>query len=320
MVHSQAANRIALLGSPDFAVASLRGLIETGAHVVGVVTQPDKPAGRGKKMRPPPVKVYAESVDLPVFQPGRIRGGVLRRWFEDNAVDLAIVAAYGKILTRPMLAAPRLGCVNVHASLLPRWRGASPIHRAIAAGDPESGVCLMQMDTGLDTGAVLARIVVPIDKHDTSQTLHDKLATAGAELLVDRLDALLAGELEATPQTEDGATYAPLLCKADGEIDWKQDARGVDAHLRAMTPWPGAWTTTPAGERWKVFGDGSAATIGDGEPGTLLASADGCAVVACAKGAVRIAALQRPGKRRADAASVLRGARIEVGQTLGVSP
>ncbi len=307
--------RIAFAGSPDFAVAMLSALLDSGADVVGVVTQPDKPAGRGKKLRPPPVKVRALQAGLPVFQPERIRGGVLRRWLEDNRVDLAIVAAYGKILTRPMLAAPRLGCVNVHASLLPRWRGASPIQRAIAAGDPASGVCLMQMDVGLDTGPVLARAEVAITPDDNATTLHDKLAAAGARLLADNLDALLSGALAAVAQPEQGVTYAHLLTKADGLIDWQQPAARVHDHIRAMTPWPGPFTSI-GGERWKVFGS-SVAAIGGGRPGEIVAVGGSEIVVACGSGAVRIAELQRPGKRRMEAATSLRGARLGVGTRLG---
>lgn len=308
-------NRIAFLGSPDFASAMLRALVAADANVVGVVTQPDRPAGRGKQLRPPSVKVCALELGLPVVQPERIRGGVLRRWLQDNAIDLAVVAAFGRILTPPMLAAPRLGCVNVHASLLPRWRGASPIQRAIAAGDAESGVCLMQMAAGLDTGPVLARTAVPITDEDTAETLHDKLAEAGARLLAERLDELLRGRLVAEAQDDSQATWAPLLQKSEGRIDWTRPARLVHAQVRAMTPWPGA-TLDAGAERWKVFATAISAVPERGTPGTILAIGDAHAVVACGEGALRIGELQRPGKRRMAAASVLRGARLTTGDEL----
>jgi methionyl-tRNA formyltransferase len=311
--------RIAFLGSPDFAVVTLQALVDSGANVVGVVTQPDRPAGRGKQLRPPAVKVFAESVGINVWQPARIRGGNLRRWFEDQQIDLAVVAAFGRILTKPMLAAPRLGCVNLHASLLPRWRGAAPIQRAIVAGDRESGVCLMQMDVGLDTGPVLARSVVPITDTDTAGTLHDKLAAAGAQLIMDKLADLFAGHLVAAPQPDDGIMHAAMLSKEEGRVDWHADASAVHCLVRGMSPWPGTWTVGPDGQRWKVHADGVSTTAMSGPAGQILAIGDEEVVFGCGQGALRVVCLQRPGKRRGPAAAVIRGARLEPGAIFGAT-
>ncbi len=309
--------RVAFLGSPDFAVAALRALVEHGTNVVGVVTQPDRPAGRGKKMRPPAVKVHAQSVGLPIWQPTKIRGGRLRRWFEELNVDLAVVAAFGRILTRPMLEAPRLGCVNVHASLLPRWRGASPIHRAIVAGDRQSGVCLMQMDTGLDTGPVLARATAPISDNDTAATLHDKLAALGADLLTRHIDELLGARMTAHPQPTQGVTYAPLLTKDEGFVDWNAPAQTVHNQVRGMSPWPGAWTLGPHGARWKIHAEGAKPALLNGQPGELLEVGDVDVVIGCGNGSIRLSQVQRPGKRRGPAAAVIRGARLPIGARFG---
>lgn len=309
--------RVAFLGSPDFAVEMLRVLVDADIDIVGVVTQPDRPAGRGKQLRAPPVKVFAQQHGLEVWQPDKIRGGRLRRWLQEREVDLAVVAAFGRILTAPMLRAPRLGCVNLHASLLPRWRGASPIHRAVAAGDAESGVCLMQMDVGLDTGPVLARAAVAIAPDDTAASLHDKLARAGAMLLSDRLSDLLGGRLSAVAQPDEGVTYAPLLTKDEGKVDWSQPAAHVHNQVRGFSPWPGTWTAGPDGQRWKVHADGAAPVGGSGAPGEVIALDASGVSIACGTGALCVTDLQRPGKKRGRAADVLRGARLGLGTVFG---
>lgn len=307
---------IAFLGSPPFAVESLRALLAAGADVALVVTQPDKPAGRGNQLKAPAVKEFALAHGLRVEQPWKVRDGTLAGWLQ--GLDLAVVAAYGRILVPDVLAAPRLGCVNVHASLLPRWRGASPIARAIAAGDRETGVCLMQMDAGLDTGPELARAVVPIAADDTTPTLEAKLAAAGGALIAQALPDLLAGRLTPVPQPEVGVTLAPLLSKADAAIDWRLPARTVHAHIRAMTPWPTATTQVPEpAEVWKVFADELALGEPTGAPGHILALEGESAWVACGEGSLRIARLQRPDKRAMTAGEVLRGARLGVGAQLG---
>lgn len=307
--------RIAFMGSPGFAVATLRALHESGAEVVLVVTQPDRPAGRGQELRAPAVKDYALSVGLPVIQPTRVRDGSLSQQLRDLQVDLAVVAAYGRILGSDVLGAPRLGCVNLHASLLPRWRGASPITRAIAAGDAASGVCLMRMEEGLDTGPVLARVVVPISGEDTTTTLESKLAAAGAELLLHHLDNLFAQRLRAEPQDDARHTLAPPLAKSEGRIDWNRPAADLHAHVRAMQPWPGAFADV-GGEAWRVFAEGLGLGDGQGEAGTVAALQGELVSVYCGQGTLKIARIQRPSKRPMSAGDVLRGARIGVGARL----
>lgn len=305
--------KIVFFGSPEFAVQILRGLVEAGADVCAVVTQPDKPAGRGSALRPPPVKVYAESLGLPVLQPVKVRDGSLQRWLAGWNADLAVVAAYGRILTQEVLDTPRLGCVNVHASLLPRWRGASPIARAIAAGDATTGVCLMQMDAGLDTGDELARAEVVIADSDTTPLLEAKLAEAGSKLLVDALPALAAGTLPRQPQPTAGITWAPPIDKKEGLVDLQQPARLVHAHIRAMTPWPaGQLSVVALGEVWKLGADGLRwrPDAHGQEPGVWLGSDREGVWLACAEGALGVAGLQRPGKQMAPAADVLRGVRV----------
>lgn len=309
------APRIAFMGSPDFAVSALAALLECDVQVVGVVTQPDRPAGRGQNLQPPPVKVFAQTHGLPVHQPERVRKGRLAAWLNEHQVDLAVVAAYGRLLPDDALAAPRLGCVNLHASLLPRWRGASPIHRAIAAGDAQSGVCLMRVVKELDAGPVLARVAVDIEQDDTAATLHDKLAIAGAGLLRNQLGPLLAGRLHPVAQQPEHVTFAPPLRRDEGQVDWHRPASALHRHIRAMAPWPGAWTQrAPGGDRWKVFPDGLEVVHVAGAPGTILHIQGQAVIVACGQDALRLASLQRPGKRRMAAADALRGARLGEGE------
>lgn len=305
--------RIVFFGSPEFAVQILRGLVQAGADVCAVVTQPDKPAGRGSALRPPPVKVYAEELGLPVYQPVKVRDGSLQRWLAAWHADLAVVAAYGRILTQEVLDTPRLGCVNVHASLLPRWRGASPIARAIAAGDALTGVCLMQMDAGLDTGDELARAEVPIGDTDTTPVLEARLAEAGTRLLVAALPALAAGSLPRRPQPAEGITWAPPIDKKEGLVDLHKPARLVHAHIRGMTPWPaGQLAVTALGEVWKLAADGLRwrPDAHGKAPGVWLGSDRDGVWLACGDGALCVASLQRPGKAMAPAADVLRGVRV----------
>ncbi len=306
--------RVVFMGSPDFAVASLRALLTMDLQVVGVVTQPDKPAGRGNELTAPAVKIFALSHGLDVHQPVKVRDGALAQWLRDRQADVAVVAAYGRILTTEVLQAPRLGCVNVHASLLPKWRGASPIARAIAAGDAQSGVCLMQMEQGLDTGPVLARAIVAIEENDTTATLQLKLAESGGQLLRNFLPKL--AELHAVPQDEARASFAPPLQKSEGEIDWTWPAQRVSAHIRAMTPWPGAWTLLQ-GEVLKVFAEDLQRLDARGLPGEVLQIKSNSLIVACGAGALEIAQMQRPNKRRMTAAEVMRGVRLGTGMRFG---
>lgn len=232
--------RLVFMGSPDFAVPVLEALARQYT-IVGVVTQPDRPAGRGRQLRPPPVKVCAEQLGLAVLQPERLRDpdamAQLRAW----APDLIVVAAFGQILRPDVLELPPHGCLNVHASLLPRWRGASPIQAALLAGDTQTGVTIMKMDAGVDTGPILAQRVAPIAPDDTAASLSSRLASLGAELLIETLPAYLSGSLQPTPQPAQGVTYAPLLKKEDGRLDFHKTAHELERQVRAMNPWPGAW-------------------------------------------------------------------------------
>jgi methionyl-tRNA formyltransferase len=308
---------VVFFGSPQFAATILRDLVGHGVDVRAVVCQPDKPAGRGQQLRAPAVKVYAASVGLPVYQPEKVRDGTLASWLREQDVDLAIVAAYGRILTQQVLDAPRRGCVNVHASLLPRWRGASPIARAIAAGDAESGVCLMQMDAGLDTGAVLAEARLPIEAADTTPLLEAKLAGCGARLLLAHLPQLLAGTLPAVPQPSQGVTWAPPLQKHEGRLDFTGDAAALHARARAMQPWPGAFFAIDGlGEDCKVATEGLVWDDGSAAVGVIAAIDRQHVWVGCGRGRLGIAGLQRPGKSMAAAPDVLRGMRRGAGDPL----
>ncbi len=315
--------RALFFGTPDFAVPCLDALAAI-MDVVTVVTQPDRPRGRGLELAPPPVKVRAEALGVPVIQPVKVRTPEFAASLRALDADVAVVVAYGRILPRAVLEAPRLGCVNVHASLLPRWRGAAPIQWAIARGDAETGVCLMQMDEGLDTGPVLARRATPIGPDETAGELAPRLAALGAELLREALPRHLAGALVPVPQDDVRHTLAPILEKAHGAIDWAQRAQAVHDLVRGMSPWPGAFTRTPAGGSLKVhatrvvalpgmMGEGAAAV-----PGTVL-SADraGGLVVACGSGAAALVEVQPEGKRRMSAADYLAGRPLACGDVLG---
>ena len=234
--------RIVYAGSPDFAVPALQSLLHSSHEVVAVLTQPDRPAGRGRQLRPSPVKLVAEQAGVRVLQPEALSESLLQAQLKALTIDLMVVAAYGQLLPVEVLEMPRAGCVNLHASLLPRWRGASPIQTAILAGDKQTGVSLMRMEAGLDTGAVYATVSTDIRGDDTGGSLHDRLAQLGAGLLEQNLDALVAGSLRPEPQSEAGVSYAPRLAKADGVIDWQQSAAEIDCRIRAFNPWPVART------------------------------------------------------------------------------
>jgi len=302
--------RLAYMGTPDFAVPALLALIESGHEIAAVYTQPPRPAGRGHKLQPSAVHRAAATAQLPVRHPATLRTPEAQAEFRDLGLDATVVAAYGLILPKPILAAPRLGCFNIHASLLPRWRGAAPIHRAILAGDAETGVTIMRMEAGLDTGPMLLEGRVPIGPHATTPELHDALAALGARLIVPAMDAVAEGEAEEIPQPEEGVTYAAKIGPEDERIDWT-DAVALDRQIRALTPRPGAWFLHE-GERIKVL----AATLvaGSGTPGTVL---DDELTVACGRGAVRLTRLQRPGKAPMTARDLLNGFPIPAGTRLG---
>ena len=299
--------RVIFMGTPDFAVPALRALAARH-QVVAVYCQPPRPAGRGKKSRPAAVQAAAEALGLPVRHPASLRGAEEQAAFAALGADVAVVAAYGLILPQPVLDAPRFGCLNIHASLLPRWRGAAPIHRAIMAGDRETGICIMQMEAGLDTGPVLLREASPIGEDDTTGTLHDRLAEIGARLILQALDGL--GSLEPMPQPADGVTYAAKIDKAEAQIDWAQPAEAVARHIRGLSPFPGAWTDTPAG-RLKLLH--ARAVPGKGAPGQVLAGL----TVACGSGAVAITEAQREGRKPMAADELLRGVDLPPGTVLG---
>ena len=289
--------KIVFMGTPDFSVPALQALAARH-EVVCVYTQPPRPAGRGKADRKSPVHLAAEALGLPVRHPARLRDPQDQADFAALGADVAVVVAYGLILPKAILDAPRLGCLNIHASLLPRWRGAAPIHRAIMAGDAETGVCIMQMDEGLDTGAVLLRAAEPIRPDDTTLDLHDRLSALGSRLIVTALDSLPA--LTPVPQPGQGVTYAAKIDKAEARIDWTRPAAEVDRLIRGLSPFPGAWCEV-AGERIKLLR--SRLASGSGAPGTVLQGF----TVACGSGAVEITEAQREGKRPMPVTELLRG-------------
>jgi len=298
--------RAIFFGTPDFSVPCLEALSRI-AEVALVVSQPDRPSGRGLAVTPPPVKARALELGLAVKQPTKVRTPDFAEELRAVGADVAVVVAYGRILPRAVLDAPRLGCVNVHASLLPRWRGAAPIQWAIASGDAESGVCLMQMDEGMDTGPVLARARAPIGPNETAAELAERLSRLGAELLERELPRFVAGELVATPQPADGVTLARILEKSDGRVDFTKGARAVHDHVRGMSPWPGAFATL-AGARVKIHRTHVVTDEGvRGAPGTVLACAASGIEIACGRGSIAIDELQLEGRKRLGAAEHLAG-------------
>ena len=303
--------RLAFMGTPDFAVPTLHALIDAGHEIACVYSQPPRRAGRGKALRPSPVQQAAEEAGLAVETPERFRDGDVLARFAALDLDAAVVVAYGQILPAEALAAPRLGCFNVHASLLPRWRGAAPIQRAIMAGDEETGVAIMQMEEGLDTGPVLAMSRTAIGPEDTASTLHDRLAEMGARLMVEALAEVAAGRAIAQPQPDDGVTYAAKIEKSEARIDWTRPAAELDRHIRGLAPFPGAWCEIN-GERVKLLM--CRPEEGEGAPGTAL---DDRLLIACGGGALRLTRLQRQGRGASDAADMLRGFPVPAGSVLG---
>ncbi len=308
--------RLAFMGSPDFALPSLRALAGAGHEIAAVYAQPPRPAGRGHREHPCPVQAYAEARGWALSTPKTLKARSASQAFAALGLDAAVVVAYGLILPAAVLAAPRLGCVNLHASLLPRWRGAAPIQRAILAGDAETGVTIMAVDEGLDSGPILLREAVPIAATATAADLHDRLAELGARLMVAALDGLAAGRLEARPQPADGVTYAAKLKRGEGHLDWRRPAAALERAVRAFTPWPGASFEAPRGqtvERVKVLAAEVAAGAPDAAPGTVL---DDRLTVACGEGALRLTRVQRAGKAVMDAETLLRGFPVAAGTRL----
>jgi methionyl-tRNA formyltransferase len=302
--------RIVFAGTPEFAVPPLAALVASRHEVVGVLTQPDRPAGRGRRVEAGAVKEFALTRGLPVAQPATLRTPEGRAALEAWRPDLMVVVAYGLILPPEALALPRLGCLNIHASLLPRWRGAAPIQRAILAGDAETGVAIMQMDAGLDTGPVLLERRLPIGADDDSAGLHATLAALGAAALLEAIDGLESGALRPRPQAEAGATYAPKIGKAEARIDWSEDAAAIARRIRAFRPWPVA-ETQYRGEQLRIH---RARALQDGAvpgsaaaPGTVLGLEDDMWVVACGRGRLGILELQRAGRRSMGAREFAQG-------------
>jgi methionyl-tRNA formyltransferase len=296
--------RIVFAGTPAFSVPCLRAASQ-GGEVVGVWTQPDRPAGRGRQMAPSPVKVEALAHGLPVYQPENFKSEAAREQLRALEPDLMVVVAYGLILPSSVLAIPRLGCWNVHASLLPRWRGAAPIQRAIEAGDGETGVCLMQMEKGLDTGPVLLERRTPISPEDTGGSVHDRLAMLGAEVIADGLARLRAGDPPVPrPQPVDGVTYAHKLDKAEARLDWTQPARRLADKVRAFQPWPVAEAAL-AGDRLRIHAARALSTASNAMPGDIVAAGRDGIDVACGDGVLRLLQVQREGGKPMAAADYL---------------
>ncbi len=306
MTHPAGPLRVIFMGTPDFSVPALEA-IHAAHEVTCVYTQPPRPAGRGKQPRPTPVHARAEALGLPVHHPVSLKGEKAQAEFAALGADVAVVVAYGLILPQAVLDAPRHGCVNIHASLLPRWRGAAPIQRAIMAGDAETGVCIMQMEAGLDTGPVLMRAATPITAEDTSACLHDRLSQMGAKLIVKALARL--PDLVPVPQPDAGVTYADKIDKSEARVDWTRPAEEVARHIRGLSPFPGAWCEAPFG-RLKLLD--ARAVAGQGAPGEVLEGL----TVACGSAAVELLKVQREGKRAMTTGELLRGTGPLIGTRL----
>jgi methionyl-tRNA formyltransferase len=308
--------RIVFMGTPEFAVAPLEALIAAGHEICAVYCQPAKPANRGHRLQPSPVEELARAHNIPVFTPKTLRAPDAQETFANLKADVGVVAAYGLILPKAILDAPTHGCLNIHGSILPRWRGAAPIHRALLAGDDHTGITIMQMDEGLDTGPMLLWETTPIHESATTPELHDTLAQMGARLLIKALTKLDAGTLTPTPQQEEGITYAHKLTRPEGELDWRCDAHLLARQIRAFTPWPGAfffWN----GEMIKVL-EAKALVLNESHaPGTLASSKD--FIVACGQNALHVTRLQRPGRAPLEAKAFLNGVDLGVGTMFALS-
>ena len=298
--------RVIFMGTPDFAVPTLHALIDAGHEIVLVVAQPNKPAGRGKKLTSPPVARRAKELGLPLAQPRAIKRGPFPERYCGLEADVAVVLAYGRILPKRLLDAPKLGCINVHASLLPRWRGAAPIQAALLGGDAQTGVCTQQMEEGLDVGPVFCTRVTPLTSEDTAGSLHARLMLLSAEVAVETLDGL--SSRTPTPQDHDGATWAPKITKGDGEITWTLSAEQIHRRVRAMTPWPGGWVRR--GDLAIKLKEVRVVEAGDAPfpPGTVTSTRP--LVVRCAHGQVELVTVQAPGKRPVSGTDFANGARM----------
>ena len=301
--------RIVFMGTPDFAVPSLEALVKAGHEVVGVFSQPDKPVGRHQnKLQPPPVKVCAQRHEIPVYQPATLRDGEAQALLKELSPELIVVAAYGKVLPDEILALPPKGCINVHSSLLPKYRGAAPINWAVVNGDEETGVTIMDMAHELDAGDIIAQARTPIGQDELMGEVHDRLAALGGQLLAQAVEEIARGTAVRTPQDPALVTYAPMLSRALSPIDWSQSARSIHNKIRGLNPWPATSTDIFGGEVVKVFRSQVAEKTAQGTPGTILGGGNEGIEVLCGDGAVlRILELQAPGARRMSAGDYLRG-------------
>lgn len=306
--------RIIFMGTPEFACPTLQKLIDRKEDVIAVITQPDRPKGRGQQTLPPPVKVLAERYGIPVMQPLKVRVPEVVEQIRELAPDLIVVVAFGQILPKSLLDIPTHGCINVHASLLPRWRGAAPLNWCIIGGDTETGVTTMMMDVGLDTGDMLLKKTTPIDPDENTPSLHDRLSVIGAEALAETLDLLTAGKLVREKQDDALTCYASMLKKEDGLIDWNKDPQTIKNLVRGMTPWPGTYTSLDR-KMLKIFRVGTAS--GQGVPGTVINAGKQGLEVACSAGSIIIEELQLEGKKRLPAGDFLAGYKVAPGTTLG---
>lgn len=307
--------RILFIGTPAFAVPALQGLVRCGYPVIGVVTQPDRPQGRGRATLPPPVKILAENLNLPLLQPEKIREPHFLDAFRRLAPDLVIVAAFGQILPREMIYAPRLGCINIHPSLLPKYRGAAPINWALIRGEPTTGVTIMQMDEGVDSGAILLQKETPIGPEETFGELHDRLAIMSSEMLIKTLEMAAAGIVRPKPQDHNLATLAPRLDRETGLIRWENDCREIVSLIRGLSPIPCAYTAL-GGKKLKVFNAAAEPSMIAEAPGTIAGKAPDAVRVAAGNGYVLLKELQLEGKKRMALRDFLRGCRVVPGQTL----
>ena len=298
--------RIVFAGTPDFAATALKALLKTSHDIVGVYSQPDRPAGRGRKLVPGPVKQVALDADIPVFQPLSLKPEKAQQELAALKPDVMIVAAYGLILPKAVLETPTHGCLNIHASLLPRWRGAAPIHRAIAAGDTQTGITIMQMDEGLDTGDMLLKTTTPIQPDDTGGSLHDRLADLGGEAIVEALAKLDEGKLTGEPQNEDQACYAHKLSKEEGHIDWQRNAADIERLVRAFNPWPGTFTDL-GDQRIRIHMAQALSANSDKAPGTVLNREREGIDIACGTGTLRVTRVQLPGTRAQSVNDLING-------------
>ena len=306
--------RTIFMGTPDFACPSLQKLIERNENIVAVITQPDRPKGRGQRLMPTPIKELAENTGIPVFQPPKVRDPDFVDIIRGLKPDIIIVVAFGQILPKALLDIPPHGCINVHASVLPRYRGAAPLNWCLINGETETGVTTMMMDVGLDTGDMLLAQKTPLDENEDIVSLHDRMATKGANLLAETLDRLCTGDLVPRPQNNADSCYAPMLKKEDGLINWHADARAIHNKVRGLAVWPGACTTI--GEQvLKIFR--TRVGTGSGEPGIVLQAAKGLLEVACRSGSLFLEELQLSGKKRLDSISFLSGCPLSVGTQLG---